>query len=52
MSSKRTLIKQEKLSILKETAENGVTTTLEKDGIYPPLTTVDAINSMKWVKNV
>ncbi len=33
--SKRTFTKQEKLSILKEASEQGVTKTLEKHGIYP-----------------
>jgi len=32
---KRTFTKQEKLSILKEASEQGVTKTLEKHGIYP-----------------
>lgn len=32
---KRTFTKQEKLSILKEASEQGVTKTLEKYGIYP-----------------
>lgn len=35
MNTKRTFTKQEKLSILKEAAENGVTITLDKHGIYP-----------------
>ncbi len=33
--SKRTFTKQEKLSILKEASEQGVTKTLEKHGIFP-----------------
>lgn len=33
--SKRTFTKQEKLSILKEASEQGVTKTLEKLGIFP-----------------
>ena len=33
--SKRTFTKQEKMSILKEASEQGVTKTLEKHGIYP-----------------
>jgi len=33
--SKRTFLKQQKLSILKEASEQGVTVTLEKYGIYP-----------------
>ena len=32
---KRTFTKEEKLRILKEASEQGVTTTLEKHGIYP-----------------
>ena len=32
---KRTFSKEQKLQILKEAAENGVNTTLEKHGIYP-----------------
>lgn len=32
---KRTFSKEEKLRILKEAQENGVTTTLDKHGIYP-----------------
>ncbi len=32
---KRTFTKEQKLSILKEAAEQGVTKTLEKHGIYP-----------------
>lgn len=32
---KRTFTKEEKLQILKEASEQGVTTTLEKHGIYP-----------------
>ncbi len=35
MKARRTFSKQEKLSILKEAAEQGVTATLEKHGIYP-----------------
>lgn len=35
MNAKRTFTKEQKLSILKEAAENGVTLTLEKHGIYP-----------------
>lgn len=34
MKEKRTFSKQEKLSILREAAENGVKPTLEKHGIY------------------
>lgn len=34
MNTKRTFTKEEKLSILKEAAENGVKTTLDKHGIY------------------
>ena len=33
--SKRTFTKEQKLSILKEASEQGVTKTLEKYGIYP-----------------
>jgi len=33
--SKRTFTKQQKMSILKEASEQGVTKTLEKHGIYP-----------------
>ncbi len=33
--SKRTFTKEQKLSILKEASEQGVTKTLEKHGIYP-----------------
>jgi putative transposase len=33
--SKRTFTKEEKMSILKEASEQGVTNTLEKYGIYP-----------------
>jgi putative transposase len=32
---KRTFTKEQKLQLLKEASENGVTTTLEKHGIYP-----------------
>jgi putative transposase len=32
---KRTFSKEQKLQILKEAADNGVNTTLEKHGIYP-----------------
>jgi len=35
MNAKRTFTKEEKLSILKEAAENGVKDTLEKHAIYP-----------------
>lgn len=35
MSMKRNFTKEQKLQVLKEAAENGVTTTLEKHGIYP-----------------
>ena len=35
MNTKRTFTKEEKLSILKEAAENGVKDTLEKHAIYP-----------------
>jgi len=33
--SKRTFTKEQKLAILKEAGEQGVTVTLEKHGIYP-----------------
>ena len=35
MSKKRTFTKEEKLNILREASENGVTATIEKHGIYP-----------------
>ena len=35
MSKRRTFTKAQKLAILKECAEHGVTQTLEKHGIYP-----------------
>ena len=35
MSTRKTFSTEEKLSIIKEAAEQGVTTTLEKHGIYP-----------------
>lgn len=35
MSKKRTFTKEEKLNILREASENGVTITIEKHGIYP-----------------
>lgn len=35
MNTKRTFKKEEKLSILREAAENGVKPTLDKHGIYP-----------------
>lgn len=35
MRSRRTFSKEEKLSIIKEASEQGVTSTLKKHGIYP-----------------
>lgn len=35
MKHKRTFKKEDKLAILREAAENGVTVTLDKHGIYP-----------------
>lgn len=43
MKTRRTFTKEEKLSIMKEAAEQGVNLTLEKHAIYPSV-------YYKWVK--